>query len=104
MTTRHHPHHITFPTSTVDVYWSSSCIAVFLAVGDRQVRDEIVKLPDFPPALALEKKDGVVGHPRWSARAVIEWAKENYRPAAQESIPKRSRGGRPRKHSLTEQA
>ncbi|APZ42647.1 hypothetical protein [Acidihalobacter ferrooxydans] len=58
--------------------WSVREIAAYLKRSDAVVRDRIVAIPDFPPAIRLPTASGIGrGQPLWKARDVIAWA-ENY--------------------------
>lgn len=53
--------------------WSHAEIAAYLKVGQRQVADRYVCLPDFPRAIRIPTRGDGAGHPRYKAAEVIAW-------------------------------
>ena len=56
--------------------WSSTEVAQYLKVSEKQVTDRIACLPSFPCAIRLPTGEKGRGHPRWEAADVIEWARK----------------------------
>jgi hypothetical protein len=70
-----------------------SDLAAMFKVGERHVRDRIMRLPDFPKPIRLPTLTGTQGHPRWRL-ADVQAFLSKYTP---EERPQRR--GAPRKGS-----
>lgn len=68
--------------------WTIEMIATYLNRNPDVVRQRVVCLPSFPPAIRLPAGEAGVGKPMWKACEVIEWV-ESHKEAA-------PRGGRRR--------
>lgn len=76
-------------------WWSTTKIAEFLDIGERQVRDRITKDPSFPNA-RKPRLTSHVGQPRWKSTEVIAWSEQAYMSDKEAASSKKI--GRPRKH------
>lgn len=60
---------------TADRWLDPAAAAAYLSIGKRQFLERIAVLPGFPTPLR-------VGHPRWKASEVAEWAEVQRRRSA----------------------
>ncbi|GAA4084359.1 hypothetical protein [Zhongshania borealis] len=79
-------------------WWSTSKIAAFLDIGERQVRDRISKDGAFPKARKA-LLSSCISQPRWRSDEVVEWAEKSY--LTDDEISAKKKIGRPRKISST---
>lgn len=54
--------------------WDADLVAAYLKVTARQVRERYALMPSFPAAIRLPTAGNGVGHPRWQAVDIIQWA------------------------------
>lgn len=77
-------------------WWSTTKIAEFLDISERQIRDRYSKDPSFPQA-RKPRLASHVGHPRWKSIEVIEWAEKYYLTDNEAIVFEGKLIGRPRK-------
>ncbi|MBO4119890.1 hypothetical protein J5T34_03935 [Cupriavidus gilardii] len=66
--------------------WNIEMIATYLNRNPDVVRQRVVSLPSFPPAIRLPAGETGVGKPMWKACEVIEWVESH-----KEAAPRRRR-------------
>lgn len=77
------------PTIPLNIrLWDIATIAQYLNRNVDVVRQRIVCLPSFPPAIRLPAGEASVGKPLWKAAEVIEWVESH-----KEAAPRRRRTG-----------
>lgn len=55
--------------------WNAAECAEYLRVAPRQFKERTSQIHTFPPAVRLPSDNGL-GHPKWYAQEVIDWAKK----------------------------
>ena len=61
-----------------EALWATSQVADYLGVGITQVRERLMKAPDFPAPIRLPTPNGTGrAQPRWLSREVREWAMQH---------------------------